>query len=101
MKPSLTSSSEELTLSVRNSCDYKLYFDKQPPLEDAVNVAVRLLQTCQTRLEEVDKSIQAKDQVVEGWEDSLRKSRHEQSRLEQKFGNPVPFLKGLFYITKR
>lgn len=76
-------------------------FEKQPPYEEAVDVAVQLLQACQNRLAEVNESIQAEDRSVEDWEDPLRESHREQSQLEQKFGNPVPFLKGLFYITKK
>ena len=75
-------------------------FERQPPYKDAVDVAIRLLQACQSRLED-DRSIHVKDQPLVDSGNRLRESFQERTRLEQKHGNPVPFLKGLLYITRQ
>ena len=75
-------------------------FEKQPPYEEAVDIAVRLLQACQSRLKK-DEPAQAKDQLTEDWREDLRQSHAEYLRLEQKYGDPVPFLKGLLYVTQK
>ena len=72
----------------------KLYYD------DAADVAVRLLHACQERLDQ-DATHQEKDrQNDEAWQ-ALRQPRKEEERLKQKYGDPVPFLKGILYITKK
>ena len=74
--------------------------ERQSSYEEAAEVAVCLLQVCRSRLQK-DASIQAENQAAEDGREYLRRSQEEWLRLKQKYGDPVPFLNGLLYITQK